>query len=87
MQPVEFSEQTHILAKDQPQYTPLPVHIDETNEATPMTFCCELSDEEIAELVATKKLWFTQSTFGKPFQPVRLSTQNPFTNKIVEHGS
>lgn len=87
MQPIEFPQQTHILAKDQPQYTQLPVHIDESNQATPMTFCCELTDEEVAELIATRKLWLTQSTFGNRFQPIRLSTQNPFTNQSVEHGS
>lgn len=78
MQPVEFPQQTAILAKDQPQYTPLPVHVGSKDENFPMTSCLELNDEEIAELIATRKLWHTQITFGHPFQPVRLSTQNPF---------
>ena len=43
-----------------------------------MTACFELTEEEKAEIAATGKLWYTQITFGKPFQPVRLSTQNPF---------
>lgn len=85
MEPVEFPQQTHVLAKDQPQYRPLPVHIDQTDESIPMTCCFELSDEEIAEMAATKKLWYTQCTFGNNFQPVRLSTQNPFTQQNVEH--
>jgi hypothetical protein len=78
MQPVDFPQRTHILGEGQPQYVPLPVHIDQNSDATPMTFCCEVSDEEIAEIVATKKIWFTKSTFGKPFQPVYLTTKNPF---------
>lgn len=45
-----------------------------------MTACFELSGEEIEELVRTKKLWYTQMVFGSPFQPVRMSTQNPFVN-------
>lgn len=87
MRPIEFPQQTHILAKDQPQYTPLLVHIDESSQATSMTFCCELNDDEVTELIATRKLWLMQSTFGNRFQPIRLSTQNPFTNQTVEHGS
>jgi len=89
MQPVEFPQQTHVLAKDQPQYTPLPVHIGAEEENFPMTACFELSDAEVAEIIATKKLWYTQVTFGHPFQPVMLSTQNPFINKeqTIEDGT
>lgn len=43
-----------------------------------MTACFELSDEEIAEIVATKKLWYKQCLYGHNFQPVMMSTQNPF---------
>lgn len=43
-----------------------------------MTACFELTDEEIEEMVRTKKLWFTQMTMGNLFQPVIMSTQNPF---------
>jgi hypothetical protein len=80
MQPVEFPQQTAILAKDQPQYTPLPVHVGPPEEGYPMTACLELSEEEKAEIAATGKFWLTQITFGHPFQPIRLSTQNPFVN-------
>ena len=78
MQPIEFPQQTDVLAKDQPQYTPLPVHVGSREDNYPMTACFQLSDEEISEIVATKKLWYTQVTFGHAFQPVMLSTQNPF---------
>lgn len=43
-----------------------------------MTACFELSTEEIAEINHTGKLWYTQMLFGKPFQPVRMATTNPF---------
>lgn len=49
-----------------------------------MTACFELSDEEIEELVRTRKLWYTQMLFGNQFQPVCLSTQNPFTEAKTE---
>jgi hypothetical protein len=87
MQPVEFPQQNEVLAKNQPQYTPLPVFIKfETVQTADgpkevpmeMTACLQLSPEEIAEINATSKLWHTQCVFGNPFQPIRLSTQNPF---------
>jgi len=78
MQPIKFPQQTHTLAEDQPQYEPLPVHIDQADPATPFTCCFQLSPEELAEINETGCLWHTQLTFGQSFQPVRLSTQNPF---------
>ena len=78
MQPIKFPQQTHTLAENQPQYEPLPVHIDQTDPTTPMTCCFQLSPEELAEINATGQLWYTQLTFGNSFQPVRLSTLNPF---------
>lgn len=80
MQPVEFPQQTDVLAKNQPQYIPLPVHVGSKDDGFPMTACFELSEEEKVEIAATGKLWYTQVTFGHPFQPVMLSTQNPFIN-------
>lgn len=78
MEAIEFKQQTNILAKDQPEYQPLPVHINTEDPMTPMTCCFKLSEQELKEIVETGVLWFTQSTFGQPFQPVRMSTQNPF---------
>lgn len=77
MKAIDFTERTHMLAEDQPEYETLPVHINDSQECE-FTSCFELTDEEIAEIVSTKKLWYTQLTFGNPFQPVRMSTQNPF---------
>lgn len=78
MKAIEFPQQTHILAKDQPEYEPLPVHIAAGEPGTPFTCVFELSDEEIAQIVQTKRLYYTQLTCGNLFQPVRLSTMNPF---------
>lgn len=77
MKAVEFPEQNEILAKDQPQYQQLPVHIGNTEE-TPFTACMELDDEEIEELVRTRRIWHTQFTFGTQYHPIRMSTKNPF---------
>lgn len=81
MTPIKFPEQTHVLAENQPEYEPLPVHIDQNDTAVPMTACFVLTDEEVEEIVKTRKLWHTQLTFGNAFQPVTLSTQSPFTKQ------
>lgn len=78
MNPVSFTQQTHVIGKGQPQYVPLPAHVDETQPEVPFTFCFELDESEIAELVQTKKL-----TFNKGFQPIRLSTRNPFEDVVI----
>jgi hypothetical protein len=78
MQPIEFPEANVVLAKDQPDYAPLPVFLDRTDPALPMTACFELSEAEKEEIARTGKLYYTQLTFGRAFQPVRLSTANPF---------
>ena len=87
MKAIEFPQANEILAKDQPQYQPLPVHIDTTDPSTPFTVCFELSDEEINEIVRTRKLWHTQVTFGQRFHPIMMTTQNPFVNQeqLIEH--
>lgn len=78
MKSIEFPQQTHVLGKDQPEYAPLPVHIDQVDLSIPMTACFELDQQEKEDIQRTGKLWYTQLTFGHAFQPVRLSVQNPF---------
>lgn len=77
MTPVEFPERTLVLAENQPEYTPLPVHISPDNTHA-MTACFELSDDEIQTLLKTKRIWYTQLTFGNLFHPIILSVDNPF---------
>lgn len=76
MYPIEFPQQTLILAKDQPQYTPLPVHYDEDRGVC--IGCFKLSDEERQAIAEGKPVWLYQYTFGQAFQPVRLTTNNPW---------
>lgn len=92
MDAIEFPEQTLIIAKDQPQYIPLPVHLKyyqdeqgnplvhpESLQPVPeeMTCCFKLSPEEIQQIVNTGELWYTQCVFGNQFQPVRMSVLKP----------
>jgi hypothetical protein len=48
------------------------------NVAWSMTACFELNKEEIDEIVRTGKIWHTQMLFGDQFQPILMTTQNPF---------
>jgi hypothetical protein len=43
-----------------------------------MTACFELTEDEIAEIVRTKKIWHTQLVMGNNFQPIMMTTKNPF---------
>lgn len=76
MKATTFPQQTHTLAKDQPKYDPLPVHFDEDLGACIARF--ELTEEERKDLAEGKPLWLWQYTFGRPFQPVALTTTNPW---------
>lgn len=98
MQSIQFPEANAALAKDQPEYQTLYVHVQMADvpikqpaadvhiigqpktKKVPwaMTAYFELSDEEIAEVVRTKKIWHTQMVMGNLFQPIMMSTQNPF---------
>jgi hypothetical protein len=86
---VTFPEANLELAKDQPEYETLHVFVEERLVNIPtddgkqsviksipwsMTACFELTDEEIAEIVATRKIWHRQMLFGNSFQPILMST-------------
>lgn len=80
---VDFPERTHLIAENQPEYETLPAHIDVNDPTTPCTMCFELNKEEIEEIVKTGKLYFTQFTFRSAFQPINMSTQNPFIQQSI----
>jgi hypothetical protein len=76
MIPVQFPEANAVLAREQGEYEPMAVHL--FGDAEGRIACCfRLSDNEIAEIVATRTLWVQQLTFGRRFQPIGLSTQRP----------
>lgn len=92
MKAVDFPQRNVMLAEDQPEYETLPVHLETKEIIVPngphnpmtkqipwqMTACFELSDEEIAQIVANRKIWYKQCLFGHNFQPMVISTENPF---------
>jgi hypothetical protein len=94
MQPVDFPQRNCMLAEDQPEYQTLPVFVDKRTVQTEeglkeipwsMTVVYELSEEEIAELIATRKLHYRQMLFGHNFQPIFISTKDPFLPHNKQH--
>ena len=85
MRAIEFAEQTVILAADQDQYNNLPVHVTPDHERQ-MISLHELSDEELALINKTRRIWHGQVTYGRSYAPTWLAINNPFIgNDVVEN--
>lgn len=81
MNPIQFKEQTTVLAKDQPQFMPLPVAIsfEKPNDPTSLPrFTCkyEFTDLEMEQFKVTKCMFINQ--FGYGFHPIYPQTYSPF---------
>ena len=79
MKPTDFEEQNAVLAKNQPQYRPLPVHVVGDPSGTVISRW-ELTDEEKQQILETGVIWCSAMTFGHPLQPQLLSTEKPFVD-------
>lgn len=67
MKPIEFPGHNVVFAKDQPEYQPLPALRMPDGE---VITCWEISDEELEEIVKTKRIYLSQLTFNQPLQPI-----------------
>ena len=72
MKAKEFDEVNLKIAEKQEQYETLPAFFN-PNEGS-LTFCFQLTQEEIDRIYATGEIWFKQFTFGQPMNPIALST-------------
>jgi hypothetical protein len=72
---IEFPEQTVVIAKDQPEYRPLPAHVAPNGM---VTFCWKLSLLMRLRVLFTGKLWHQVLTFNTPLQPQSLLVKKPF---------
>jgi hypothetical protein len=66
MKPIEFKGFNKILAKDQPQYQPLPVLWEADGR---VISCWKLSLKERLKVLFGGKLWLSQLTFNQKLQP------------------
>lgn len=78
MELIEFPEQTIIIAKDQPEYLPLPAHIDAQHI---VTCCWRLSWKERLRILFTGLIWHQIMTFGTSLQPQMLHVKKPELTK------
>ena len=46
-----------------------------------VTSCWKLSDEELAQVLSTRKIYLQILTFNKPLQPIKMMTENPVERK------
>lgn len=73
MTAIEFPEVNVRIAEHQDEYETLPGFYN-TKEGS-ITFCFQLNKEELEEINRTGCVYFKQITFGKPMNPVAMSTQ------------
>lgn len=85
MKSIDYPEANFALAKDQPEYQTLYVHVAKTPERQ-MISCYELTEEEVAAIVKNKKLWYSQLTFGTNYQPMSILVDNPFVDPVEAPG-
>lgn len=76
MEPIEFEEQTIVIAKDQPEYRSLPAYLARDANGTTV-FCWKLTWKERLQLLFTGKIWHTILTFNTSLQPQLLETTKP----------
>lgn len=74
MKPVCFEGANTVYAEHQDPYRPLPAFYDEKANGRVVS-CWSLSFRERLRLLITGEVWLTMLTFGKPLQPVKLTTK------------
>lgn len=76
MRSLKFTGCTHAIAGTQNQYNTLHGELVPGKEGE-FRMIFELTNEEVEEIVRTKKLVYRQLTFGQRFQPMNILVQWP----------
>lgn len=71
MKSITFPEATNTIAENQDEFNT--VHSQWQPDDQSINLCFELSNEEIQQIIKTKKIWYKQITGGQPMRPIRLS--------------
>lgn len=77
MKIIEFPEQTVVIAKDQPQYIPLPAYRFPSDPEGRIACCWELSWLERLRVLFSGRIWHQILTFNAPLQPQLLTVEKP----------
>lgn len=81
---IEFPEQTVVIAKDQPEYLPLPAHRFAGDPQGRIACCWRMTWRERLRVLWTGLVWHEVLTFGGALQPQRLSTEKPDMSSNAE---
>jgi hypothetical protein len=76
MKPISFPQQNAVIAKDQPEYIPLPAHVDAGRNGT-VTSCWAFTWRERIRILFGAPVYWRQLTFRSPLQPIRPSLDFP----------
>lgn len=77
MKLMEFPEQTVVIAKDQPEYLPLPAHRFAGDPQGRIAFCWQLTWRERLAVLWRGVVWQQVLTFNDPLQPQLLGADKP----------
>lgn len=77
MTPIPFAEANLTVAENQPEYIPLPAHLEKDAPEGTLTFCWKLSWRERLQLLLSGKIWHQVLTFRTSLQPQMLLTKKP----------
>lgn len=78
MKPIEFDGHNVVIAKDQPEYLPLPALVFDGVERRVVS-CWKLGLWERLVVLVTGRLWMSVLTFGAPLQPQLPEVKRPFS--------
>ena len=81
MQAIDFKEANITIAKDQPQYIPLPAYV-KANDVGEIVCCWKLTRRERLKLFFTGNLWVSVLTFGGLLQPLKLTVHK---KDLIDH--
>lgn len=76
MKSVKFEGCTHAIAGSQNQYSTLHAQLLPGKEGE-VIIIFDLTDDEVNEIVRTKKIVYSRLTFGSSFQPMKIMTVWP----------
>lgn len=77
MKLIEFPEQTVVIAKNQPNYMPLPAHQFHGDPYGRIACCWKLTWKERISILFTGLVWHQVLTFNQPLQPQLLTVEKP----------
>lgn len=81
---IHFPEVTHVIAKNQPQYNPLPAHRWPNDPEGRIVFCYRLNFRARLRVLFGGVIWHQVLTFNRPLQPQLLGTEKPLMQNPAE---